>query len=176
MALSQTPRNPAPALPVQYEELTALEFVDAVAKSEGVCVIPIGILEKHGPHLPLGTDLLTIRETVLRASRKEYCVVFPEYYCGQIFEAKHQPGAIAYSTELQWKLLQETCDELGRNGFTKIILANGHGGNNSFLSYFCQSQLADRKPYSVILFAPDADPVLEKRLSALRKTTEGGHA
>ncbi len=168
--------RPQSALPVQYEELTAPELVQAVANAKGVCVLPIGILEKHGPHLPLGTDLLTIRETVLRAARHEYCVVFPPYYCGQIFEAKHQPGAIAYSTELQWKLLQETCDELGRNGFTKIVIANGHGGNNSFLAYFCQAQLASPKPYSVILFTPGPDSSADKQLQALRKTTEGGHA
>ena len=173
---AQAPATPAPALPVRYEELSAPEFVSAVARAEGVCVIPMGILEKHGPHLPLGTDLLTIRETVLRAARHEYCVVFPEYYCGQIFEAKHQPGTIAYSTELQWKFLLETCDELSRNGFSKIVLANGHGGNNSFLSYFCQAQLANRRPYSVVLFAPGPDSALEKQLSTLRKTTQGGHA
>jgi creatinine amidohydrolase len=173
---AQIQPNPASDLPVRYEELTAPDFVRAVGQAEGVCVIPIGILEKHGPHLPLGTDLLTIRETVLRAARREYCVVFPEYYCGQIFEAKHQPGTIAYGTELQWKLLQETCDELGRNGFTRIILANGHGGNGAFLSYFCQAQLATRKPYSVVLFSPGPDTTLEKKLRALRKSTEGGHA
>jgi creatinine amidohydrolase len=173
---SQSAADHAAALPVQYEELSAPEFTTAVTKAEGVCVIPLGILEKHGPHLPLGTDLLTIRETVVRAARKEYCVVFPQYYCGQIFEAKHQPGTIAYSTELQWKLLQETCDELGRNGFSKIVLANGHGGNNSFLAYFCQAQLADRKPYTVVLFTPGPDSVLDRQLNSLRKTTEGGHA
>lgn len=173
---SQTPEKAAAAMPVQYEELSAHEFADAVAKSGSICVIPIGILEKHGPHLPVGTDLLGVRETVLRAAKKEYCIVFPSYYCGQIFEAKHQPGTISYSAELQWKLLQETCDELGRNGFTKIVLANGHGGNDYFLHYFCQAQLAERRPYSVILFAPGSDAALEKQLSALRKTKEGGHA
>ncbi len=133
------------ALPVRYEELTAPEFVQAAARAGGVCVVPIGILEKHGPHLPLGTDLINIRETVLRAAAREYCVVFPQYYFGQINEARHQPGTVAYSTDLIWKMLQETCDELARNGFTKIVLANGHGGNNAFLTFFCQSQLAGRK-------------------------------
>lgn len=163
-------------LPVQYEELTAPQFVDAVAASGGVCMIPLGILEKHGPHLPLGTDLINVREVALRAARSEYAVVFPEYFVGQIFEAKHQPGTIAYSNDLIWKMLQETCDELARNGFTKIVLVNGHGGNTTFLQYFCQSQLSARRDYVVGLFEPEEDPAVEKRAREMRKTTEGGHA
>jgi creatinine amidohydrolase len=163
-------------LAVQYEELTAPQFVDAVTVSGGVCMIPLGILEKHGPHLPLGTDLINGREVALRAARSEYAVVFPEYFVGQIFEARHQPGTIAYSNDLIWKMLQETCDELARNGFTKIVLVNGHGGNTSFLQYFCQSQLSARRDYVVGLFTPEEDPAVEKRARELRKTTEGGHA
>ena len=144
--------GPSPALSVQYEELTAPDFIQAVENSDAVCIIPIGILEKHGPHLPLGTDLFDAREIALRAAKKEYCVVFPEYYFGQIYEAKHQPGTIAYRPELTWSILTETCNELGRNGFKKIVLVNGHGGNTHFLHYFCQAQLEDRKGYSVILF------------------------
>jgi creatinine amidohydrolase len=166
-----------PILPVQYEELTAPDFVRAVARSEGVCIIPTGIIEKHGPQLPLGTDLLDIREIVLRAVKKEYCVVFPQFYFGQIYEAKHQPGAIAYSPDLVWKILQETCDELARNGFKKIIIANGHGGNDYLIPYFCQAQLANRKDYCVVLFTPESDTAVERQVHNLRKTTlEGGHA
>ncbi len=150
-------------LPVKYEELTALEFVRAADRSGGICIIPLGILEKHGPHLPLGTDLLDVRELVLRAAGKEYAVVFPEYYVGQILEAKHQPGTIAYSHETMWDLLDETCKELARNGMKKIVLVNGHGGNNHFLRYFCQVQLAEKKDYCVVLFTPEVvEQVMEK--------------
>lgn len=169
---------PAPAaeLRVQYEELTAPDFVRAVEKSGATAVIPMGILEKHGPHLPLGTDLLDARELTLRAARKEYTIVYPPYYFGQIFEARHQPGTIAYSRKLMWDLLQETCDELSRNGIKKIILVNGHGGNTNFLSYFCQSQLARRKDYAVFLFQPARDPEVDARIKKLRKTTMEMHA
>ena len=174
--LCQTKPVASPSLPIQYEELTAPQLVEAVARSGGVCIIPMGILEKHGPHLPLGTDLLSIREVALRAARQEYSVVFPQYFCGQIFEAKHQPGTIAYSTDLIWKLLQETCDELARNGFKKIILANGHGGNRFFTYYFCQAQLEKPRDYSVVLFVPGEDTTISKKMRALRQTTEDGHA
>src|SRR5215470_871157 len=88
-------------LSVQWEELTAADFVQAIHQSGGTCLLPFGILEKHGPHLPIGTDLLDVRHAALNAAEQEYAVVFPEYYFGQIFEARHQPGTIAYSSHIQ---------------------------------------------------------------------------
>jgi creatinine amidohydrolase len=107
---------------------------------------------------------------------KEYAVVFPPYFTGQIFEAKHQPGAIAYSTELMWKMLDETCNELSRNGLKKIILMNGHGGNDNFLQYFCQAQLAGPRDYIVVLFQPEPDQATQKEINSLKKTKNDGHA
>ncbi len=109
-------------LSVKWEELTAAEFRDAIQLSKGTCLLPFGILEKHGPHLPLGTDLLNVRHASLQAAQQEYALVFPQYYFGQIFEAKHEPGTVAYSMELQLKLLQETTDEMARNGCKKIVI------------------------------------------------------
>jgi len=159
-----------------WEELTAPDFITAVKQSEGVCIIPMGVIEKHGPHLPLGTDVYTARESSLRAAEKEYCIVFPYYFAGQIFEAKQQAGTIAYSNELLYKLLEESCEEISRNGIKKIILVNGHGGNTSFLQYFCQSQLAKCKDYAVYLFTPSVDRETQEKISSMRKSNTGGHA
>jgi creatinine amidohydrolase len=172
----QAAKQAAPTLPVRYEELTAPDFVQAVARSGATCVIPLGILEKHGPHLPIGTDLIDCREVSLRAAAEEYTIVFPAYFVGQIFEAKNQPGTIAYGSRMMLDFLQQTCDELARNGIKKIILVNGHGGNDSFLHYFCQSQLESRRDYAVYLFDPAYDAATEERLNKLRKTTLDGHA
>src|SRR5690349_19048296 len=100
-------------LPVKWEELTAADFQAALGKSQGTCVLPIGIIEKHGPHLPLGNDLINVRYVSEHAAQQEYSVVFPDYYFGQIFEAKHEPGTVAYSAHLQMDLLQATTDEMG---------------------------------------------------------------
>ncbi len=163
-------------IPFKMEELTSPQFVKAVELSGGVCIIPLGIIEKHGPHLPLGTDMFEARETAFTAAKTEYAIVYPPYYVGQIFEAKHQPGTIAYSNELMWKMLEETCDELSRNGIKKIILKNGHGGSTNFLQFFCQSQLASRKDYVVVLFNPGNDPANEKEIASLKKAKLDGHA
>src|SRR5207249_10238466 len=73
-------------LSVHWEELTAAEFRNAITRAQGTCLLPFGIMEKHGPHLPLGNDLLNVRYVALNAAQQEYAVVFPEYYFGQIVE------------------------------------------------------------------------------------------
>ncbi len=139
-------------LSVHWEELTAPDFAAAIEKSQHVCLLPFGILEKHGPHMPLGTDLINIRYAALHAAENEYAVVFPEYYFGQIFEARHEPGTIAYSTRIQMDLLQETVGEMARNGCQKILIVNGHGGNQHLLPYFAQAQLASPRDYVVYIY------------------------
>lgn len=154
-------------LPYYLEELTAPDFIKAVEKSTKTCIIPIGVFEKHGAQLPLGTDLYLAREYASRAAKQEYTVIFPWYYFSQINEARHQPGTISYSPELIWKMLQETLDELNRNGFEKIIIVNGHGGNNAFLNYFGMAQLSEPRNYSLYWFRPQSNPEVEKKSEAL---------
>ena len=139
-------------LSTQWEELTGPDFVKAIRKAQGVCLLPFGILEKHGPHLPIGTDLINARWVALHSAAEEYAVVFPAYYFGQIDEARHQPGTIAYSRHIQLDLLQETTDEMGRNGCRKILIVNGHGGNLSLLPYFAQTELQQRHNYVVYVY------------------------
>ena len=140
-------------LSVHWEELTAPDFIRAIHQAQGTCLLPFGILEKHGPHLPLGNDLINVRYVALHAAEQEYAVVFPQYYFGQIFEAKHQPGTIAYSPQMQMDLLQETTDEMARNGCKKVIIVNGHGGNEHLLPFFAQSQLYKPHDYVVYIYA-----------------------
>jgi len=172
----QTDKNVNQGLPVKWEELTSPDFIKAVQESDGICVIPLGILEKHGPHMPIGTDLIDAREVVLRAAKEEYVIVFPPFYFGQIFEARHEPGAVAYGPETVWNVLQETCDEIHRNGINKIILVNGHGGNNNLLPYFCQTQLQKQKDYAVYLFSPEQSKELQDQINKIKKTVNDGHA
>jgi creatinine amidohydrolase len=153
--LAVTVLYPQSKLSTRWEELTASDFRAGIQQSKGACLLPFGILEKHGPHLPLGTDLLNVRYASLQATAQEYAVVFPEYYFGQIFEAKHEPGTVAYSMELQLRLLQETTDEMARNGCKKIIIVNGHGGNEHLLPFFAQAQLD--KPHDYVVYVLDGE-------------------
>ena len=77
---------------VLWEELSAKEFETCVARSEGLCLLPIGVLEKHGDHLPLGTDMYIVTALAKKAAEQSYTVVFPYYFLGQIAEARHVKG------------------------------------------------------------------------------------
>ena len=151
----------AQELSVHWAELTAPEFVQALDRAGGVCLLPFGVIEKHGPAGPLGTDLISVRYATVAAAEQEYAIVFPEYYFGQIFEAEHQPGTISYSRRLQLELLQETVAEMGRNGCTKVVIVNGHGGNTHLINYFTQTQIDKPKDYVVYALMrgrPPAEP------------------
>ncbi len=132
-----------------WEDLTGPDFVKALDQAKGVCLLPFGIIEKHGPSGPMGTDLINVRYATFQATKQEYAIVFPEYYFGQIFEAKHQPGTVAYSTHLQLELLQETTAEMGRNGCKKVVIVSGHGGNTNLIAFFAQTTLETPKDYVV---------------------------
>jgi creatinine amidohydrolase len=151
LAQAQT-NSSQPKLSVHWEELTGPDFVQAIKRAQGTCLLPFGILEKHGPHMPIGSDLFNARYAALHAAEQQYAVVFPEYYFGQIAEARHEPGTIAYSRDMQMALLQATTDEMARNGCKKILIVNGHGGNTSLLPFFAQSQLDKPHDYVVYIF------------------------
>jgi creatinine amidohydrolase len=139
-------------LSVHWEELTGPDFIAAIHQAQGVCVLPFGIIEKHGPHLPLGTDLIDVRFVTEKAAQQEYAVVFPAYYFGQIAEARQQPGTVSYSAHMQLDLLQETTDEMARNGCRKVVIVNGHGGNEHLLPFFAQAQLQTPHDYVVYVY------------------------
>jgi creatinine amidohydrolase len=157
-------------LPARWDELTAADWPKALERSAYTAILPIGVLEKHGPHVPIGSDLIHVREWSARVTRREYAVVFPDYFYGQIYEARHQPGTFALPSRLIWELLDATCEEIARNGFKKIVLVNGHGGNPNFLRFFVQSQLERRRDYVVYFFDPAPEPVLTEKMNKMRKS------
>jgi len=158
----------------RWDELTASEWPKALEKSAQTCILPIGILEKHGPHVPIGTDLIQVREWSARATKREYAVVFPDYFYGRINEAKQQYRTFALPSRVVWDLPEATCDEIGRNGFKKIIIVNGHGGNPDLIRYFIQTRLEKRKNYVVFFFVPESDADYQKKLAALHKSDPAG--
>ena len=161
-------------LPARWDEITASDWNNALTKSNKTCILPIGILEKHGPHVPIGSDLIRVREYALRATQKEYAVVFPDYFYGQINEAKHQPGVFALPERVVWDLLENTCDEIARNGFNKIVIVNGHGGNPELIKYFIQTRLEKERNYAVYFFQPSSDSAFTRQLTALRRSDAQG--
>jgi len=158
-----------------WEELTATDFATAVRET-GVCVIALGVIEKHSEHLPLGTDYLSGHRVACLAAEKEPAVVFPPFYFGQIYEARCFPGAVTIKPTLLIELIQGVLDEIGRNGFKKIILYNAHGGNSHLLPFLAQCGLWEEKPYSLYIPMQRLTSDGEKEWEAVRVTSFGGHA
>ena len=161
---------------MQWENLTAADFKKSVTTTK-VCVIAMGVMEKHGDHLPLGTDFLNGHKLACLAAEKEPAVVWPPFYFGQIYEARCFPGTIALPPALLLELLQGVFDEIGRNGFRKIILYNAHGGNNHLLPFLAQCSLGAAKPYGLYYLPPvylTADR--KKKWDSLLETSEHEHA
>ncbi|MCL2322650.1 MAG: creatininase family protein [Oscillospiraceae bacterium] len=152
-----------------WEELSAKDFEFWVKKSEGICVLPIGVIEKHGYHLPLGTDMYISTAIAKRAAEISPAVVFPYYFLGQIAEARHVKGTLAASHHLIMDALLEMCDEIYRNGFTKILILNGHGGNEHFLPFFAQEMPGLNRKYAV--YTRFVHNITEEQLKTIQSHT-----
>jgi creatinine amidohydrolase len=164
----------AQELPVRWDELVASDWKKALEASKGTCLLPIGILEKHGPHVPIGSDLFHATYISREVAKREYVVVFPEYFYGQIYEAKYGEGTFALPPTLISELLQATLDEIARNGFKKILIYSTHGGNPHWLRFFIQSQLDKKRDYVVYYYDPQPDQAFLEQYTKIRKTPMEG--
>ena len=161
---------------MNWEELSGDDFPQAVKDVQGVCVVPLSVIERHGHHLPTGTDMLIGRELCRRAAALEPVMVFPDVIFTQILEARHVPGTIALDAKVIMNLLDNICREIARNGLKKILLVSAHGGNHHFVRYFAQTQLASTRDYAVYVGDPIFTSETEAELAALWETTVDGHA
>lgn len=90
----------AQELPARWDELTATDWPKALDKAGRTAILPIGILEKHGPHGPIGSDLIQAREIAARAAKTEYVVVFPDY-AGEGATATRELGQLLTEQRVQ---------------------------------------------------------------------------
>jgi creatinine amidohydrolase len=160
---------------MQWENLTSNDFLQAV-RDHGVCVLALGVLERHSDHLPLGTDFMNGHKIACLAAEKEQAIVFPPFYFGQISEARCFPGAVTLKPGLLLEILQGTLDEIGRNGFKKIVLYNAHGGNTYLLRFLAQCSLFENKPYQVYLYTGQLSPDRQRVWDSLLESKLHGHA
>lgn len=131
---------------VTSEELERLR--DAVG---GVCVIPMGAIEKHGLHLPLGADMIQANHVVNLAAELEPVCIFPGLPFGDISrgDPTTPTGTISIPMATNFLLLEQLCDQISRYGFQKILLVTGHGGNFAWLTAFLE-QLGNKKKNYVV--------------------------
>ena len=128
---------------------TSENFYKLRDESNLTCVIPMGCVEKHGLHLPLGTDIIHSSHIAYLASQLETVTVFPDFTFGDVSGTDfNQPeGTITLPLETIMLLLEQLCDSISRWGFKKILVFNGHGGNKSWLKAFARNINNKNKDY-----------------------------
>jgi len=158
-----------------WNELTSDEL-GRMPKAKTVVLFPIGSLEIHGNHLPLGVDGLVIERVAQLAAEKEPpSLVLPTLDYAYANENAHFPGGISLSAKTLISVVEEICDEVSRNGFNKIILLNGHGGNNHILRTIQRDMLRQRRNYITYLYLEPWSPI-EEDIKELAKGATIDHA
>jgi creatinine amidohydrolase len=104
------------------------------AAEDSLVVLPIGATEQHGPHLATGMDYFTV-ESIARtaaaiAGAQIPIVVTPALPFGSSHHHFVFGGTMSLSTETYFRVLYELVESLVTDGFTRIFLLNGHGGNH----------------------------------------------
>jgi creatinine amidohydrolase len=160
---------------MRWEELSGDDFAQAVTACEGVCLVALSVVERHGHHLPLGTDMYQGRAMLSRVAALEPVIEFPDYIFTQIPEARHLPGTISIDGDLMIRLLDNVCREIARNGCKKVVLLNAHGGNVGLVTLYTMLQLFTPKDYVVYIVSP-IDVLFSGQLQVPWPHEEDGHA
>lgn len=158
-----------------YEHLTSPDVKEA-AEKRLVAILPIGSIEIHGPHMPTGTDTIAVYNIAKLAAEKEEAVVLPPFYYAYVPENRHFPGTISLKAKTLLSLLEEVCDEIARDGFKKILIVNGHGGNDAILRVFLRESLTKKKNYTLYAMVDSWAALRELVAKELSEGKAVGHA
>jgi creatinine amidohydrolase len=123
---------------VEWAELKAAELRDRAAQG-AIVVVPVAAIEQHGPHLPVITDSLLCSTVARRGAERAVAaqanpvLVTPTVWSG--LSEHHMPfgGTLSLDFATFSALIGGLCRSLQRHGFGRILLLNGHGGNEAAL-------------------------------------------
>lgn len=153
---------------------TEAEMAKLHKATKGVAVLPVSSIESHGPHLPLGSDPMCLNHVLERVLKKEKVAVLPylPYTC--VASARMLPGAVHIRSEVLMDFAECVFDEVHRNGFDKLVVLHGHGGNIFLGAALLRRMLEREKPYAVYSIPVFAGKGAD--INALMETEETGHA
>ncbi|MDH5603246.1 MAG: creatininase family protein, partial [Cyclobacteriaceae bacterium] len=100
-------------------------------QKEKVVVLPLGAIEQHGPHLSVSTDTDIVTTVALLAEKrlKDDILLCPTLPFGSSHHHLAFGGTMSVSVETYIRFVTELVESLIQNGFRRIVLLNGHGGN-----------------------------------------------
>lgn len=111
-----------------WEKLTVEEFQQVRQETQTV-LVPLGVCEQHGFHLPLAVDIYNAEHMCRRGSEETGCLVAPTVKYA--FSGGELPGTINIAPQVLGILIMEILRELCRNGMKNLILLPGHGGTDN---------------------------------------------
>jgi creatinine amidohydrolase/Fe(II)-dependent formamide hydrolase-like protein len=140
-----------------------------------VALLPVGSIEQHGPHLPLDTDAFDaeyLARRVAQACSDPKPILFPLVAYGVSYHHEDFAGTISVSNETLSRLVYEIGMSAAKNGITKLIIINGHGGNAATLNF--AAQMINRDAY--IFTCVDTGETSDTDVEALAETPNDVHA
>lgn len=116
--------------PVCWEDLAWPDIADALARSAGLVLWPVGATEQHGPHLGTGTDTLIADRLARAVSASTGAPVLPALPLGcSMAHSRRWPGTLSLTPETLVAVVRETGEWLHASGVRRLLLVNGHVGN-----------------------------------------------
>jgi creatinine amidohydrolase len=94
-----------------------------------LCVLPVGSFEQHSTHLPLATDDIQVEYFARFAAGELGAALLPTLPYGTSLEHSGFSGTVTLRPETLMQVVRDIADAVERQGFTTMILLNGHGGN-----------------------------------------------
>jgi len=124
---------------VMWKELTAADL-RAKAEAGAIVLLPVGSMEQHGPHLPVGVDTF-LSEGMCKAAAEAIAtetavVVAPTLWCGMAEHHMAYGGTFTLDIPTYRAVLGCLLKSLERHGFKRVLIVNGHGGNIAALASF----------------------------------------
>jgi len=137
--------------PKRFEEVAGFEMAD-VASNHPLAILPLGSLEFHGPHNPLGADSIIISGIAERVSARTNGLLFPTIKFTQCpAHTAHFRGTVSIRPEVMTMYYEDVLRNVLNIGFRKIFILNGHDGNIG-PGRGAIAQMADEVKDSALLF------------------------
>lgn len=115
--------------------MTRAALEDYLKQNDPVVLIPLGSIEQHGPHLPLGTDILSAIKICEAVAQKTDSLIAPLCWVGYSEHHMGFKGTITLKQETLLNVLLDGIESLARHGLKKILIVNFHGGNDQTVEY-----------------------------------------
>jgi creatinine amidohydrolase len=115
------------------KEMNREEFAAAM-KRNPIIVLPIGSMEEHGAHLPLGSDTFEIDFIVERLSKKMDLLILPTINYGNCGSTYNFPGTISIGFETLKSLIIDILREIIRHKGRRVLVISGHAGSNHMVA------------------------------------------